>query len=267
MSKKSLVKEISFGVLGTMVDFLLWYTALVGASIGESGPAGVHRAFNEADEFIRKVNHRTLAAAWYQLKKKGLLTYKKRGNLYSPEITEFGKKRLAESIPQYHQKRPWDKKIYLIAYDIPENAHYKRDALRNFLKQIGCRLLQESTWLTPYNPRQLTKEFVSENRIPGTIIISDIGKDGGIGETAIQDLLVKLYNLEKLNERYETFIKNVNEKEKSLRGLIFEYLSVLQDDPQLPFELLPSGWLGDKAYSLYQKLTSNYILFHKRPLT
>ncbi|MBI5464984.1 hypothetical protein HY946_00030 [Candidatus Gottesmanbacteria bacterium] len=258
MSKKSLVKEISFGVLGTMVDFLLWYTALVGASIGKSGPAGVHRAFSEADDFLSQINHRTLAATWYQLTRKRLLTYKKRGNLYSPEITKFGQKRLQEKIPRYHQERPWDRKIYLVTYDIPENPPHKRDVLRNFLKQIGCKLLQESTWLTPYNPRQLIKGFINEHKIPGTIIISDIGQDGGVGETTIQDLLVKLYNLEKLNERYETFIKNSEGKNQNLRSLIFEYLSILQDDPQLPFELLPSGWLSDKAYSLYRGLIGDY---------
>lgn len=266
MKTTKLVKEISGGVIGSLVDFLLWYTALVGASFGKYGSIGVHRAFNEADEFLTKVNHKTLAATWYQLTKKRLLTYKKRGNLYFPEITEFGRKRLEETTPWYHQKRPWDKKIYLITYDIPETSRYKRDYLRRFLKDIGCAFLQKSTWLTPYNPRQLIKEFVAEHKIPGMIIVSDIGKDGGVGETTIQDLLVKLYGLEKLSERYEIFIKNTNEKGQNLRGLIFEYLAILQDDPQLPFELLPFGWSGDKAYSLYQKLTADYILFHQRSL-
>lgn len=259
MGRGSLAKEITYNVCGSLVDLLIWYVALVGASIGKTGPRGVHQAFREADQTLQNLNHHTLATVWYQLTKKRLLAYKRRGNLYSPQITEFGKKRLEASIPQYYKKRPWDKKIYLITYDIPETANLKRDKLRLFLKQIGARLLQESTFLTPYNPRELINEFVQKYKIPGTIIVSDVGTNGGVGETSIQDLLVKLYGLEKLNERYEEFIKHSQEKEKPLQYLLFEYLSILKDDPQLPFELLPKGWLGNKAYFVYENLKGIYI--------
>jgi len=253
------VKKITVGVCDSLVDFLIWYTALLGASIGKSGPAGVHQAFREADEFLEKVNHRTLASTWYQLTRKKLITYKKRENLYSPSVSEFGKKRLEETIPQYHKKRPWDGKIYLITYDIPEKANLKRDKFRYFLRKLGAKLLQESIFLTPYNPRQLINEFVQKYKIPGAIIVSDVGKDGGIGETSLQDLLMRLYDLEKLNERYETFMKNAQKKEKPIQYLLFEYLSILKDDPELPFELLPKGWLGEKAYILYERLKAKYI--------
>ncbi|MBI4999565.1 CRISPR-associated endonuclease Cas2 [Candidatus Gottesmanbacteria bacterium] len=258
MRGNSAVRKITYGVCGSIVDFLIWYTALVGASIGKSGSRGVYRAFQEADDFLAQVNHQTLATAWHRLTKKRLVSCQKRQNLYSPQITEFGKKRLEETIPQYHKNRPWDGKIYLITYDIPETANLKRDQLRHFLKQIGAKLLQESTFLTPYNPRQLINQFIQKYKIPGTIIVSDVGKDGGVGETNIQNLLVRLYGLEKLNERYEKFIKHSQEKEKPLQGLLFEYLSILKEDPELPFELLAKGWLGDKAYILYEKLKEIY---------
>lgn len=269
MRVNPLIKKITAGACGSLVDFLIWYVALVGASIGKTGPSGVHRAFREADEFLEKVNHQTLAATWYQLTRKRLITYKKRQNLYSPQITDFGKKRLEENFPQYRKNRPWDKRIYLVAYDIPENANLKRDKFRFFLKKIGARLLQESTFLTPYNPRQLINEFVRRYKIPGIIIVSDVGTDGGVGETSIQDLLVRLYGLEKLNDRYKEFIskgkndrrefiKNSQLREKPFQYLLFEYLSILKDDPQLPFALLPRGWLGDKAYILYERLKVIY---------
>ncbi len=264
MGKKSLVKDITWGVCGAIIDLLLWQIALVGASVGKSGPRGVHQAFREADELLGQINHNTLAATWHKLTKKRLITYKKRGGLYSAEITEYGKKRIKETIPGYQLKRLWDKKIYLITYDIPLEANSKRDKLRNFLKQIGARLLQESTWVTIYNPRQLVADFVKENKIPGTIIVSDIGRDGGIGEENLTDLLVKLYSLEKLDERYENFIKEAKKNKKPARDLIFEYLSILKDDPQLPFELLPKGWSGDKAYLLYQRINSKYIINFKQ---
>lgn len=260
MTKKLSINDITGNVCGALIDIILWQVALVGASVGKSGPRGVHQAFKEADDFLMSVNHNTLAAAWHSLFKKKLLTYRKRGNLYSPAITEYGKKRITETIPTYKSKRPWDKRIYLITYDIPEVVNAKRDKLRNFLKRINACLLQESTWVMVYNLRQLIADFVKENKIPGTIIVSDIGKDGGIGEENITDLLVRLFSLEKLNERYEDFIQKSKKRELPERNLIFQYLSILKDDPQLPFEILPKGWLGNKAFLVYQKLNSQYVL-------
>ncbi len=259
MRQNSLIKEVTYGVCGSLIDLIIWQIALVGASVGKTGSRGVYQAFREADEVLAEVNHHTLAATWYQLTKKHLIKYKRRGNLYSSEITKFGQQRLHETFPQYHQKRPWDKRVYLITYDIPEKARVKRDKLRNFLLQIDARLLQESTFLTPYNPRELVNEFHRKYNIPGTIIISDIGSDGGVGEMSIQDLLVKLYSLEDLNDKYEEFIKNARKKKKPIRSLLFEYLSILRNDPQLPFSLLPVGWLGEKAYLEYEKLRRKYI--------
>ncbi|OGG21315.1 CRISPR-associated endonuclease Cas2 [Candidatus Gottesmanbacteria bacterium RIFCSPHIGHO2_02_FULL_40_13] len=253
MGKKSLVKDITYGVCGSLVDLLIWQIALVGASVGKAGPRGVHQAFIEADGFLETVNHRTLASVWHQLSRQQLITNKKRNNLYNLEITKLGRERLSNTLPSYEKKRFWDGKIYLVTYDIPEKFRKKRDKLRYFLKKIGAVLLQESIWLTPYNPRELINEFIQEQNISGTIIVSHIGPDGGIGETNIQDLLVRLFSLDKLNERYQNFI--IDTKKGIMdRSLIFHYLSILKDDPQLPFKLLPKGWLGDKAYLFYEKL-------------
>lgn len=261
MEKKITIKEITSGVCGSLVDFLIWQVALVGASFGKSGSRGVYQAFAEADEILGEVNHHTLAATWHNLTKKRLITYQKRNSKYYPEITKFGKARLDKKIPTYHKNRPWNKRIYLINYDIPEKYRIKRDRLRLFLYKIKATSLQESVFLTPYDPRQLVTEFLKEYNIPGTVIISDIGPDGAVGETDIHDLLIKLYSLDKLNQRYEDFIENVK-KNKPPRDLIFEYLSILRDDPQLPFPLLPIGWLGDKAYLLYCELQKIYINSH-----
>lgn len=258
MRTTALVKKATKGICGSMLDLMIWQVALIGASVGKTGSRGMYDAFREADEILQKVNHRSLAATWHDLRRKRLITFSKRQNLYYPEVTEFGKKRLAAVFPQYHEKRPWDKKIYLITYDIPEEDHNKRDTFRRFLHQMNARLLQESTWFTPYNPRQLINEFVKVQNIPGMILVSDIGTDGGIGETTIQDLLIRIYSLENINDQYEEFIKHTGEKNKTSKYLLFEYLSILKSDPQLPFELLPKGWLGDKAYQAYRKIIGKY---------
>ncbi len=36
-----------------------------------------------------------------------------------------------------------------------------------------------------------------------------------------------------------------------------EYLSIVRNDPQLPFELLQDGYLGDEAYLVYKNLINS----------
>lgn len=265
MGDRLSIKKLTYKVFGSLTDLLLWHIYLTGASIGKSGPRGITQAFREANEMLEKVNHQTFASIWYRLKKKRLITYEKRSNLYNPIITTFGKKRLAESLPTYHKTRPWDRKIYIISYDIYETAHQKRNKFRKYLQDLGCKKLQESVWLTPYNIRELLNEFIKKYNIPGTIIVSDVGKDGGIGETSIIDLITKLYNLENLNEKYEAFIRETKGQKRSVQYLLFEYLSILKEDPQLPFELLPPKYLATKAHSLFENLQNNYIQMNIRP--
>lgn len=251
--------------MGSVTDLLLYNIYLVGASFGKSGPRGVHQAFREADKALEEFNHQTIASIWHQLTKKRLITYQKREDLYNPSITNLGRMRLEKFLPIYDEKRPWDGKIFLITYDIDERAHLKRNKLRKYLKDLESRRLQESVWLNPYNIRKLLEKYVEQYKIPGTIIVSDIGKDGGVGNTVIQDLLVNLYSLEKLNDRYEEFIENSKESDIFIRDLIFQYLSILKDDPQLPFEVLPKEFLGEKAYEIYKQLQNKYRLMLIRP--
>jgi DNA-binding transcriptional regulator PaaX len=257
MFKKSIVTSITNGIFGSLVDLFLYQIYLTEASIGKSGSRGVYEAFRQADKQLEKINHQTLIDALHKLKQNGWVSLTKRKNIYDIHITKAGQKRLSQTCPSYQYDRSWDKRMYLITYDISENAHSKRDKFRRFLYTIGCRLLQESTWITPYNPRLLIKEFCKTYSIPGTIIVSDIPQDGGIGETTLQELIIQVFKLEDLNKRYRQFLDNASKKNAVNHSLLFAYLSILKDDPQLPFDLLPKWWLGDKSNEIYQKLLKN----------
>ena len=118
------------------------------------------------------------------------------------------------------------------------------------MKKLGCGLLQNSVWLTPYNPKNTLRDFIEEKNLSGAIIVSDIGKDGSIGEENIDELIRRVYRLNELNLRYKELINLIEEKKLNKIQAKFQYLNILQDDPQLPFEILPSDWLGDKAFYL-----------------
>lgn len=264
MRKKELketILKVSEGVVANLTDFLLaqLFFGFELAVRGRRSPYAVERALEKAHwEDLTKINYQQIKRTIYNLKKKGLVKYIKREKILLPQITTAGKKRLKNLIPVYDEKRIWDKRIYLVTYDIPEKKKTDRDVLRKYLKKIGCGMLQQSVWLTPYNPKEILRKFIEERRLSGQVLISDLGEDGSIGEEEFKELVARVYNLDQLNDRYLEFIqewqgKKIDSFEKA--RINFALFSILMDDPQLPFELLPEDWIGDKAYQLLRDLT------------
>ena len=130
--------------------------------------------------------------------------------------------------------------------------------VRKYLKNIGCGMLQQSNWLIPYNPTNLIQEFIKKHDLSNELIlISSIGKNGAIGALTINELMLNVYSLDKLNLRYSEFIFKYKSKSERKEELIFLFLSILNNDPQIPFSLLPEDWLGEEAYVLFKKIKQN----------
>ena len=258
---KRKVARISEGVLATATDLvlaqLLFNFELLEPGRGLS-PGRIWEAYYKSQENLQEINYQTLKRALLYLRKKGLIEYVKEDVVTLPKITKQGRERLDSLLPKYYKKRVWDGKIYLVTYDIAEKRRGDRDTLRRYLEKIGCGLLQNSVWIAPYNPRETLRDFVKERGLGGAVIISDVGKDGNIGQTTLKELVADVYNLHQINEEYKDFLHEFKGKKKddsTPSQVAFQFFAILDEDPQLPFELLPLDWKGDEAYELFRKLT------------
>lgn len=251
--------ELSEGVLASVVDatLLVLFLSAEFSFGGKPGPGGVWQAYDKAYEDWDTVNYDSIKSALYRLRRKGLIKLSGRGNTVKAQITKQGRKRLKAKLPFYDEKRIWDKKLYLVTYDVPETQRGDRDLLREYLKTLGCGMLQASVWLTPYDLTDVLRNFIDERDLYGAIIVSCVGNDGNIGQEDIKDLVVRVFRLEELNDRYFDYLDEFEgTKNPSASKAIFGFLSILGDDPQLPFKLLPDDWVGDEAYKLFQEICS-----------
>ncbi len=69
-------------------------------------------------------------------------------------LTQEGKRKaLTYKIDEMKVAKPkvWDKKWRVILFDVPESRRKMRDALRYHLLQIGCRELQKSVFVHPFD--------------------------------------------------------------------------------------------------------------------
>ena len=250
---KEKVLDLSCGLLASTIDLAL-FCVFQGINLGESeyGAIGARKATEASTEDVLAcgINSQTIKRAiWKATHQKFIKRSKTNKNFF--EITHEGLARLNSKIPLYKEKRPWDKHLYLVIYDIPEEEGRKRRILRDYLRKIGCGMLQASVWLTLYNPKGVLEKLIKEHDLPGSIIVADVGEKGSIGEEDLDDLVSRVYHLEDINERYKEFIKELKQPDLNKTQAYFLYLSILKDDPQLPFEILPYNWLGDKAHQYF----------------
>lgn len=253
ISRKRRIEDLSWKLASRMSDLVL-LSLFLGLTLSmPSRHTGkfLSKIFKKIHNSFDENKTRTV---FYQLKQQGLIDYSRR-LWQQPQITAQGKKRLESILPIYLKSRPWDKHLYLISYDIPELKKVERNRLRRLLKTIGCGLLQESVWLTSYNPKIILEEFVTKNDLIGLVLVSDLGKDGSIGEEDNRGLVARVYRLDQLNRRYGEFLEHWENKKPQPEALS-HFFSILKDDPQLPFELLPNDWFGEQAWELIKSISN-----------
>lgn len=242
-------EPIGTQIFSSVVDLTLWVAVYIAhAGIPQSRYGLAFRAKLKADRFLSQWNYDTIKRAIAHARQKKLLQPVIKGRHTLPEITQAGIRRLTQLLPRYHPKRTWDGRMHLITYDIPEKQQGDRSALRDVIKKIGAAHLQDSVWITPYNPIDTLRLFITDHNLSSTVIVSDMGKDGAIGEEDIKSLVVRLWRLDILNKRYTQWLTQAKRSKHVDSWMTMAYLSILKDDPQLPFPLLPSWWKGDEAY-------------------
>lgn len=251
---KNGLSDLTFGVITTAADLTLFFIYLVPNLLGATNSYKTRKAFEDTFDEVENLGltKESLKKTFYNLTHKRLVLKPNKDKLYW-QITEEGQKKIKSFLPIYQEKRTWDKKLYLIIYDIPESKKHSRETLREYMKKIGCGKLQESVWLTPFNPTGILRDFIKANSLDLSVIVSTIGADSSIGEESISDLVTRIYHLEEINDEYRQFIEDCNNGKCKNTEIIFKFLSILNHDPQLPFELLPHNWQGTFAHQLFSK--------------
>lgn len=258
------IKQVTDGLFSNLVDFVLYTLLLLPASSfgKQSTSIGVYKMFNEADMLQKDINYKSFKNALRKLKEKGLIKSLK--DWTNQQIaTKEGIKRLKSIVPFYDEERFWDGNLYLIQYDVPRKQNRIRNILRDlFLKKLRAVKLQQSLYLLFYNPQDLIKQFLKDKpNFEGNILISKLTKDGILGEDLMQ-FIWKQSGLADLNEKYRNFIDKYNKIiTSSSSEMAKDFFSILKQDPQVPFALLPDEYLGDKAYLLFQKSIKNTLFY------
>lgn len=127
----------------------------------------IYKMYKILDQAEQRRKYNSILVSRKRLLAHGLL--KQNGKFL--ELTSKGKKLLTEWQKHDYKLPPtakWDGKWRVLIFDIPENRRETRDKVRNTLRAIGFKKLQQSVWVYPFD----CEDFV-------TLLKADfkIGKD------------------------------------------------------------------------------------------
>lgn len=244
------VSRMSEGLSNSLSEFLLYQIAFWGEALRpQSFSSFNYRLGRKLDQIDREQIRR----AYYNCQEKGWLNPK-------GEITKKGKERLSSSKPVYQKAGSWDRKWYLVIYDILEEERRLRKVLRERLKKLGFGKLQASVWISAFNFLKNVKDTIDYYDLETNVILAVTDEDK-LSRESSQDIANRVWNLEELNNDYFNFVLKYTQKGVERFYAPFEYLAILKRDPQLPKELLPPDWYGEEAHQVYKKLQKQSI-FH-----
>jgi phenylacetic acid degradation operon negative regulatory protein len=219
--------------------------------------------FGLSAQAVRSTLSRMSRKGWLKSRRVG------RHSFYSqtPKLLQL----LEEGARRIFQPRhdPWDGRWYLLTYSIPESKRHLRRRLRKRLLWLGFGALHHATWISPRDlqaeVRQITDAlrarpyvefFAAEHRC----FASD------------EEIVARCWDLEKLDGYYAAFISRYEPLSREHQArlaagdsleprecfvqrfmLTHEYRSSPYVDPNLPSELLPDDWLGERATRLFQQ--------------
>jgi DNA-binding transcriptional regulator PaaX len=184
-------------------------------------------------------------------------------------LTSAGRLRaLGGRDPAVEWARPWDGWWRLICFDVPTAQNRRRRQLRHYLRSRRFGLLQRSIWITPNaveEQRRLLKSTAAEVK---SLVLLEARTCGGESDsqivTAAWDFrrINELYarHLSVLDERPVQKVRTANQANSLLQWARTEYEAwnkAIREDPLLPQALLPTGYLGQRAWKRRMKVIAS----------
>jgi phenylacetic acid degradation operon negative regulatory protein len=205
-----------------------------------------------------------------RMSQKGWLKSRKAGRYSFYSLTPKCLELLTEGAQRIFQPRrdPWDGRWYLLTYSIPESKRHLRRRLRQRLLWLGFGALNHATWISPRDLRGEVEKAVDALRVRPYVELFS-GEHRGFADEG--EIVARCWDLKRLNDYYAALIARYEPPFQKHRArltagrslepracfvqrfmLLHEYRSSPYVDPNLPPELLPDDWLGERATQLFQ---------------
>lgn len=227
------------------------------------GDAGVELLMNEilVSGKVRMPNRKRYTSRHFErvlkdLTTTGYINRVSKGGVSYLRLSTKASLKIARLIPlPYLQKKKWDGYFRGLSYDFPEKIRYKRDLLREKIKEWGLAKFQLSLYITPHPLEEAIEDFIQAQNIDKYAYLFVNRKK--LTPEEGKEIAEKIWQLSDIQKSFEKFLVKWEKKlEKGLKlsdleTIRFDYFSLIEQDPYLPYELLPYDWDAQEVKNLY----------------
>ena len=217
------------------------------------------------------VSNDAARSALSRMSRQGWLAAKRQGRNSMYALTPKARRLLQEGTHRIFERRPtqWDGQWRVVVYSLPEKKRQLRESLRRRLTWLGFGALGPGTWVSPHD-RDLELEVLLKDLDARPYVHCFEGR--WLGKISNQQIIARCWNLDHLNRQYRKFLekwqplltkaqhRRLSPSKQSPRDcfvrrfwIIHDYARFLSRDPNLPSELLPHGWMGDRAAEVFRR--------------
>ena len=161
--------------------------------------------------------------------------------------------------PGERWSRKWDGRWRLVLFDIPTTHNTRRTQLRRYLRKRGFGCLQNSVWITPDALEEERQILVGGKVDVESLILLDARPCAGESD---REIVKGAWDFERINLRYAQHLKILDDRpaqalrnEAAANALLHwgaaerkAWLEAVSNDPLLPERILPSEYLGQRAW-------------------
>jgi len=206
-----------------------------------------------------------------RMSKQGWLKAQRSGRNSLYALTPKGRHLLEEGAQRIFEPRrqDWDGLWRVVVYSLPEKKRDLREAIRRRLSWLGFGSLAPGMWVSAHD-RHGELEALLDDLHARRYVYCFVGQ--WLSGISNKDLVARCWNLADLNRRYAAFLRKWGPELQNCEArlstgnalapdecfvsrfwIIHEYSVFPRSDPNLPAELLPAGWLGDKAAHVFRE--------------
>jgi phenylacetic acid degradation operon negative regulatory protein len=237
-------RSLLLTILGEYVlprDEAVWQETLVRAlvSVGYSSDAA------------RQAVARSVRGGWLETSRVGRRS-RVELSLRSHDLLATG----ASRIYAFGSEWAWDGRWLVLVLRVPEERREVRHQLRTRLAWAGFGSMGGGVWLTPHVSREgELQDAVSE--APAALATSFVASLGELGRAS--DVVAAAWDLDRVWGQYDAFLEDFAAARPSSGEACFRFQTLLVHawrkfpflDPDLPAELLPTGWPRRRAHELF----------------
>jgi len=221
-------------------------------------------------------NETTTRMALSRAVQNGLLAKTKDCGEVSYHLTPLGKSAIDSwrlTIKNYQdrirlQHQPWNGNWQIVTFSIPGTKQSEKGEFTDYLENLGFGILNKGVWISPYDYSQIVAAMAMKLGIRNHVHLFSACPETGQSVPAIVDCV---WNIDKLKKRYARLSRTIEQALAGsesltpreilplLHGLGLEFLEVIQDDPQLPLQILPGKWSGGDCAGKFMQLRERLL--------